>query len=49
MKKRFPSYIDESAVSLDRIYVSAGRVGCQAELSPADLIRAAELTAADLV
>ena len=49
MKKRFPSYIHESAVSLERIYVSAGRVGCQAELAPADLIRAAELKTADLV
>ena len=49
MKKRFPSWIDASALSLDRIFVSAGRVGCQAELAPADLIRAAELAAADLV
>ena len=49
MKKRFPSYIHESAVALERIFVSAGRVGCQAELAPADLIRAAELKPADLV
>ena len=49
MKKRFPSYIHQSAESLDRIFVSAGRVGCQAELSPAGLIRVAELKTADLV
>jgi len=49
MKKRFPSYIHQSAEGLDRIFVSAGRVGCQAELSPADLIRVAELKTADLV
>ena len=49
MKKRFPSYIHESASALPRIFVSAGRVGCQVELSPADLIRVAELTPADLV
>jgi len=49
MKKRFPSFIHESAVSLPRICVSAGRVGCQAELAPADLIRVAELVPADLV
>ena len=49
MKKRFPSYIHESASGLDRIFVSAGRVGCQAELAPADLIRVAELVPADLV
>lgn len=49
MKKRFPSYIHQSAETLSRIFVSAGRVGCQAELSPADLIRIAELVPADLV
>ena len=49
MKKRFPSYIHQSASGLDRIFVSAGRVGCQAELAPADLIRVAELVPADLV
>ena len=49
MKKRFPSYIHRSAESLSRIFVSAGRVGCQVELSPADLIRVAELVPADLV
>ena len=49
MKKRFPSYIQENAAGLPRIFVSAGRVGCQAELAPADLIRAANLIPADLV
>ena len=49
MKKRFPSFIHESALALGKIYVSAGRVGCQMELAPADLVRAAELTPADLV
>ena len=49
MKKRFPSYIHQSAAGLDRIFVSAGRVGCQAELAPGDLIRVAELVPADLV
>ena len=49
MKKRFPAYIHESALTLQRIFVSAGRVGCQAELDPADLIRVAELKPADLV
>ncbi len=48
MKKRFPSFIHESASSISRIYVSAGRVGCQVELDPADLIRVAELRPADL-
>ena len=49
MKKRFPSYIHQSAESFPRIFVSAGRVGCQVELAPADLIRVAELRTADLV
>ena len=49
MKKRFPSYIHQSAAGLSRIFVSAGRVGCQVELAPADLIRVAELVPADLV
>ena len=49
MKKRFPAFIHETAAGLERIFVSAGRVGCQAELKPADLIRTAELKCADLV
>ena len=49
MKKRFPSFIHRSVSGLSRIFVSAGRVGCQVELAPADLIRVAELVPADLV
>ena len=49
MKKRFPAFVHESAAGLDRIFVSAGRVGCQVELSPRDLMQVAELTPADLV
>ena len=49
MKKRFPSFIHGSASGLPRIFVSAGRVGCQIELDPSDLIRTAGLVPADLV
>ena len=49
MKKHFPSFIDESASGLSRIFVSAGRVGCQVELAPADLIQIAALTPAALI
>ena len=49
MKKPFPGYIDETAELFDTVCVSAGKVGAQVELRPADLIRAAQLTAADLV
>jgi Cys-tRNA(Pro)/Cys-tRNA(Cys) deacylase len=34
MKKRFPTYIDETAVLFDRIAVSAGVRGCQMILDP---------------
>ena len=37
MKKQFPTFIHESAGALERIFVSAGRVGFQVELAPADL------------
>ena len=49
MKKQFQAFVNESAESLDRIYVSAGKVGMQIELSPEDLARIAELTPADLI
>ena len=48
-KKPFPSFLDETAELFDTVCVSAGKVGAQVELSPQDLIRAAELTTADLV
>ncbi len=37
MKKQFPTFIDESALLYDRIYVSAGQRGLQLYLSPAAL------------
>ena len=43
-KKTYPVYIDASAVSFSRIYVSAGRRGLQLHMAPADLIRAAAAT-----
>ena len=38
MKKQFPTFIHETAAGLDRIFVSAGKVGFQIELSPEDLV-----------
>ena len=38
MKKRFPTYVHESAVDFDTIYISAGVRGLQIEISPVDLI-----------
>ena len=49
MKKAFPTYIHETAAALERMYVSAGRVGAQIELSPQDLAGAAACSFADLV
>ena len=37
MKKKYPTYIDESAVLFDEIYVSAGMRGQQLILNPEDL------------
>lgn len=37
MKKRFPTYIDSSALNYERIAVSAGLRGVQVILSPRDL------------
>ena len=37
MKKRFPTFIDESAQEYEKIFVSAGKVGRQVCLSPLDL------------
>ena len=49
MKKPFPTFIHSSAETLEKIYVSAGKVGFQIELSPSDLINAAGCVPADIV
>lgn len=38
MKKSFPTFIRESALLYDYIYVSAGQRGLQLKISPSDLI-----------
>ena len=40
MKKLFPTYIDQSAQTLDFIIVSAGKIGMQIKLAPIDLANA---------
>ena len=37
LKKPFPVFIDETAQLFDTIFISAGKRGCQVELSPLDL------------
>ena len=49
MKKQFATFIHETAPSYDTICVSAGKVGFQIELAPADLIAAAGCKVADVV
>ncbi len=49
MKKPFPIFIHETATSQERVFVSAGKVGFQIELSSADLLSVASIKAADLV
>ncbi len=48
MKKDLPTFIDQTAESLDVMNVSAGRVGTQIELKPEDLRRVTRATYAEL-
>ncbi|HEX4310009.1 MAG TPA: Cys-tRNA(Pro) deacylase [Acidobacteriaceae bacterium] len=47
-KKDFPVYVDETVELFDVVSVSAGTRGVQVVLSPADYLRAARATVADL-
>ena len=49
MKKKFPTYIEETAQLYDQIYVRAGMRGCQIILAPEDLRRMTEGTFAALI
>ena len=49
MKKQFPTFIHETAAGFDRIFVSAGKVGFQIELSPDDLIKVTRCRLTDIV
>ena len=49
MKKRFPTYVDNSASEHGNIFVSAGQRGLQLALAPGDLLAAAGAVLADLI
>jgi Cys-tRNA(Pro)/Cys-tRNA(Cys) deacylase len=49
MKKQFPTFIHDTAPQFDKVFVSAGKVGFQIELAPADLISVAGCKPADIV
>lgn len=49
MKKKYPTFMDETAILHDEIAVSGGQRGLQVVLRPEDLISYAEITPCDLV
>ena len=49
MKKHFPTFLDRHAAELSTVIVSAGRIGRQVELAPADLLQAADAQLAELI
>ncbi|MCR4589672.1 MAG: Cys-tRNA(Pro) deacylase [Lachnospiraceae bacterium] len=49
MKKSFPTFVHETAVNHEKMFVSAGKVGYQIELSPKDLLEITGSKTADIV
>ena len=49
MKKKFPTFIDETAVLFDDITVSSGMKGCQLIVNATELISFVDATLADLI
>ncbi len=48
MKKKYPVFIDETALLIDSIYVNAGSRGMQIVISPSDLAKACDGRLAEL-
>lgn len=49
MKKAFPTFIHESALEFEKMFVSAGKVGFQIELAPKDLAGTVGCGFADII
>lgn len=49
MKKPFPTVLHQSAAERESIYVSAGKVGFQVEVAPADLQKMLPMRLADVI
>ena len=49
MKKPFKTFIHETALQYERMYVSAGKIGFQVELTQEDLIKITGSSMADVV
>jgi Cys-tRNA(Pro)/Cys-tRNA(Cys) deacylase len=47
-RKRLPVVVDASALGFDTVFCSAGRRGLEIELAPADLVKAASATVAEI-
>lgn len=47
-RKRLPTVVDASALTLPTMYVSAGKRGLQVELAPAELVRLTEASTASI-
>jgi Cys-tRNA(Pro)/Cys-tRNA(Cys) deacylase len=49
MKKSYPTFIDESCIIYDYIFISAGMRGMQIKIAPDDLIKAISCKMGDLI
>ena len=49
MKKKYPTFVNESALEHERIEVSAGVCGCAVMISPKDLQKVTECKYADII
>lgn len=49
MRKSFPTYVEEIAEGYDYIFVSAGKIGVQVKIKPADLVELTGARYADLI
>ena len=49
MKKQFPTVLHESAADCETIYVSAGKIGYQVQLSPGDLQKMLPMKLCDVI
>ncbi len=49
MKKQFQTFIHETAMNYEKIFVSAGKVGFQIELAPSDLLIVVKCDTADII
>ena len=48
MKKAYPTYIHQTAVGFDFVYISAGQRGLQIKINPKDLVELCHMTVGDL-